>query len=220
MSTTLSQRAYARHRADLGMSGTTHRAVQKAIEDGRIAAALVRDVRGKVLGINPEIADREWASQTLGNANASTEQLSQAAALAHKARGSNMTSKGEKAVAAAQQRITAPPAPDNEPPLSGGSSASYASARAIKEGYEARLKKLEYDEKSGKLIPADRVKSDCFKAGAVVREALLNMPARLGAELASLTDAFEIERVLRQEVHAVLKMVSSEFARAAGIANE
>ncbi len=33
----LTQRAYGRHRAELGLTGTTHRAVQKAIERGRIS---------------------------------------------------------------------------------------------------------------------------------------------------------------------------------------
>lgn len=212
MAAPLSQRGYARHRAERGLVGTTHRAVQKAIEDGRIAAALVRDAAGKVAGIDPDKADRLWSDQTTGSANASTEQLSQAAAKAHAARGNNLSDKGRAA-------LSAPPAGSgaDDPPLTGGNAASYAQARAIKEAYEARLKKLDYDERSGKLIPADKVKADCFKAAVVVKEALLNMPPRIAAELASLSDPFEVERILRQEIHAVLDLCSREFGRAGGV---
>lgn len=54
-------REYARHRAELGLAGTTHRAVQVAIRDGRIVNA-VRD--GK---IDAAIADAEWNATTLTN---------------------------------------------------------------------------------------------------------------------------------------------------------
>lgn len=54
----LSQRAYARHR------GETHRAVQKAIEDGRLALSLTKDSRGHTKIISAEVADREWAANT------------------------------------------------------------------------------------------------------------------------------------------------------------
>lgn len=215
MAAPLSQRAYSRHRAERGLVGTTHRAVQKAIEDGRIAAALVHDASGKVLGIDPAIADRLWSEQTTGSANASTEQLSRAAAKSHAARGNTLSAKGRAALAA--DAAGAPSGQSEDPPLTGGSATSYAQARAIKEAYEARLKKLEYDEKSGKLIPADKVKADCFKAAVVVKEALLNLPIRIAPELASLTDPFEVERVLRQEIHAVLDLCSREFGRAGGV---
>lgn len=221
MAELMGQRAYARHRAELGMSGTTHRAVHKAIEDGRLSKSLVRDAEGKVVGINPAIADREWASNTVGSANATKEQLSTAAALSHASRGNKLTPKGQAAAAGRAPAQAAPPAaaPAGDEPLGSGNAASYAQARAVKEAYEARLKKLEYDEKSGRLVPADKVKADCFKAGVIVREALLNIPSRLSAELASLNDTFEVERILRQEIHAILELCTREFARAGGLAD-
>lgn len=216
MAESLSQRAYARHRGERGMTGATHRAVHKAIDDGRLKKCLVRDASGKVVGINPEIADREWASNTTGSQNATREQLSTAAALSHASRGNRLTTKG-RAAAAGSAPAPAAPASGGEEPLGGGNAASYAQARAVKEAYEARLKKLEYDEKSGRLVPADKVKADCFKAGVIVREALLNIPSRLSAELASLSDTFEVERILRQEIHGILELCTREFARAGGL---
>jgi len=55
----LSQRAYARHRKELGLRGATHTAVQKAIADGRIAEAVVN---GK---IDPSLADYLWSEGSL-----------------------------------------------------------------------------------------------------------------------------------------------------------
>lgn len=52
-------REYARHRKELGLVGTTHRAVQVAIRDGRIEKAIVD---GK---IDARIADAEWNDTTL-----------------------------------------------------------------------------------------------------------------------------------------------------------
>lgn len=52
-------REYARHRESRGLVGTTHRAVQVAIRDGRIVKAIVD---GK---IDAAIADEEWAGTTL-----------------------------------------------------------------------------------------------------------------------------------------------------------
>ena len=52
-------REYARHRESLGLVGTTHRAIQVAIRDGRLVKA-IRD--GK---IDAAIADAEWSDTTL-----------------------------------------------------------------------------------------------------------------------------------------------------------
>jgi len=54
-------REYARHRAELGLAGATHRSVQVAIRDGRLIKALTPD------GIDPKIADAEWDAVTLAN---------------------------------------------------------------------------------------------------------------------------------------------------------
>lgn len=52
-------REYARHRAELGLSGTTHQAVREAIRSCRLVRAIAG---GK---INAAIADEEWKGATL-----------------------------------------------------------------------------------------------------------------------------------------------------------
>jgi phage terminase Nu1 subunit (DNA packaging protein) len=71
----VSQRAYARHRAQLGLSGTTHRAVQKALLGGRIK------LNAEKL-IDTAVADKAWADNT---SEAHQRNLGQAAAAKAKA---------------------------------------------------------------------------------------------------------------------------------------
>lgn len=52
----LSRRAYARHRAERGLVGGTHTAVNDAVRSGRITL-----IDGK---IDPEVADIQWAGKT------------------------------------------------------------------------------------------------------------------------------------------------------------
>ena len=55
--------AYANHRKALGLRGTSHVAVIKAIERGRIMAPAV-ERKGHNWEINPELADQQWADTT------------------------------------------------------------------------------------------------------------------------------------------------------------
>jgi hypothetical protein len=55
--------AYANHRKALGLRGTSHVAVLKAIERGRIMAPAVQR-QGRGWEINAELADQQWADTT------------------------------------------------------------------------------------------------------------------------------------------------------------
>ena len=54
---------YANHRKALGLRGTSHVAVLKAIERGRLMAPAV-ERKGHGWEINPELADQQWADTT------------------------------------------------------------------------------------------------------------------------------------------------------------
>lgn len=83
-------------------------------------------------------------------------------------------------------------------------------SRAIKEAYLARLAKLEYEEKSGKLVPAADVKNEAFKVARVVRDNMLNIPDRISAELAATTDTVQIHKLLTDEIRKALEAISDE----------
>ena len=55
--------AYAKHRKDQGLRGTSHVAVLKAIESGRLTEPAVRKVDGR-WHIDATLADQQWAGNT------------------------------------------------------------------------------------------------------------------------------------------------------------
>lgn len=161
----VSQRAYARHR------GTTHRAVQKAIESGRIATH-----DGK---IDPAEADRMWELNT---------------------------DPGKPKGTATQRDadgVATPPA--GAPPDGGGGKLrdgglSYADARAVREAYAARLAKLDYEERSGKLVNADKVGEAWQQIVQASRTKVLALPSKIKTRIPKMTadDVAMIEQLVRE----------------------
>lgn len=181
----LSIRAYARHR------GVSHTAVRKALASGRITASDDGT-------IDPARADEAWATST---------NLS-------KPRNSVIgTSKAPRSTPASLR--TANGAVDVEPLSSPKSSAgpgrlasSYADSRAARESYLARLAKLEFEERSGKLVAADEVRAQVFALGRRMRDAMLALPDRVAPVLVAQADSAVIHRVLTVEIHTCLSELS------------
>jgi hypothetical protein len=179
----LSLRGYAKHR------GVTLKAVQKAIESGRIHT----NADGK---IDADRADAEWARNT----------------------GPKMR---RTAAAAPTPARTEHPRPE---PASGGG-LDYAMARAITANYEARLIKLDYEERIKKLVKADEVSIAGFNLYRMFRDQMLNLPDRVvGAVLAELREALRAaglspDAVSLEKVHGILmaevRSFLEEFADAA-----
>jgi len=61
---------------------------------------------------------------------------------------------------------------------------SFLQARAIFEYYRAQREKLEYERESGKLIDADLVKGQAFAVARIVRDSMMNVPARVASIIA------------------------------------
>jgi hypothetical protein len=86
-----------------------------------------------------------------------------------------------------------------EPERSEPSAASgldYFRARAIRENYLARLAKIEFEEKTAKLISRDEVQVAAFTKARTVRDNLLNIPDRLAATLAAESDADKVYQLM------------------------
>jgi len=84
-----------------------------------------------------------------------------------------------------------------------------AQAQTIKEQYMAALKKLEYEQKSKLLIPADDVRRDAEKIGGFVKSKLQAIPARIAALVAVEPDSFECEQILKKEINQILEELST-----------
>ena len=86
--------------------------------------------------------------------------------------------------------------------------AQYTKARAVREHYQARLAKLEYEEKVGSLISKDEVQVATFNQFRQYRDGMLNLPDRVAAMLAAESDAAKCYEILATEIRKAL----NEFA--------
>jgi len=183
-------------RATSGRPGTSHVAVLKAITTGRLARSVVRGPTGAVLGIVPDLADQEWVVTT------------------DPAKQRDLPA-GGRPPRPEQGFFEPAPAPAAAPlPGQGGpsSAVTFARARAIKEGFLARMAELEYRERTGALVEADEVRREAARAGREVRDAVLNAAGRLGPELAPITDPRDLTDRLVRALSGVLKKVAETQA--------
>ena len=88
----------------------------------------------------------------------------------------------------------------SRPPLAPRSRQS----RAVRETYLARLAKIEFEERSGKLLSRDEVTVTAFTVARTVRDNLLNIPDRVAAMLAAETDPGRVHQILSEEIRKAL----------------
>jgi hypothetical protein len=93
----------------------------------------------------------------------------------------------------------------------GAPRSSFAEARTAEMVFRARLRKLEFETKSGKFISADEVKVKWYTLARQIRDKALAMPAKLAPQLAALTDVAEIRDLLDAEVTAFLRGLQQEI---------
>jgi hypothetical protein len=86
----------------------------------------------------------------------------------------------------------------------------YTKARAVREHYQARLAKIEYEERVARLVSKDEVQVAAFNTHRVIRDAMLNIPDRVAAMLAAETDEAKCHEMLSTEIRKAL----NEFADA------
>ena len=82
---------------------------------------------------------------------------------------------------------------------------SYSQSRAIREAYRAKITRLEFEERKGRLLDADTVRMDVFKQARAARDQLLAIPHRLAPVLAALSDPREIESAMETEMRKALE---------------
>jgi len=180
----LSIRAYAQHR------GVSHTAVAKAIKAGRIS----KEPDGT---IDPAKADAQWARNTLPSQSLNTGAAKPAAKVA--------TPPVSTSVATGSSRELQPPVETGRIRIS---APDYQTSRAIREAYAARLAKLEYEERTAKLISSDEVEMRTFNLARRLRDRMQTLPRRLAAALAAEQDPRVIEQRLDDEIRQALEELS------------
>jgi hypothetical protein len=173
-------RAYARHR------GVSLRAVQKALKSGRISTR--EDGR-----LDAEVTDANWARNTAPRPQpASKPTTATATAPPQSVHHHSETQRPET-----QRREPAEP-----PRLESG--LEYSKARAVRESYLARLAKIDFEERTEKLVSADEVRVASFNRFRQFRDGMLNIPDRLAAVLAAETNPRQVHELLATEIRKAL----------------
>jgi hypothetical protein len=179
----MSLRAYARHR------GVSLRAVQKALSSGRIAAR--EDGR-----LDADVADTNWARNTAPRPRPASKPVSKGPIK-------------EVASPASPHHSDSPRREPTEPPkLESG--LEYSKARAVRESYLARLAKIDFEERTEKLVSRDEIQVAAFNRYRTFRDGMLNIPDRLAAVLAAEADPRQVHEMLATEIRKAL----TEFADA------
>jgi len=88
----------------------------------------------------------------------------------------------------------------NSPRTDDGLSTPYHKSKIMKTTYDAMLKKLEYEERAGKLISRAQVEADVFAAARTSRDHLLMIPKRVAPRIIGLKTISDIEYILSQEI--------------------
>lgn len=71
--------------------------------------------------------------------------------------------------------------------------------------YEAEIKRIESDEKAGRLVERDAIEKKAFELGRMVREKILSIPARVAAQVVGEEDVGKIEIKLQMELEDALR---------------
>lgn len=79
-------------------------------------------------------------------------------------------------------------------------STDYAKARTADQIYSARMKKLRYEQAAKKLAPVCDIEAASFKEMRIIRDACLNIPARIAAQLAAETSEHRVYQLLEDEI--------------------
>lgn len=82
---------------------------------------------------------------------------------------------------------------------------SLAQNRNIREFYSARIAKLEYEQRLGKLVPKDELRLKLAKLHLAVRDNLRTIPDRIAPVLAAETDQAKIHAMLLKEIGRALE---------------
>lgn len=200
----ISLREYARRRR------CALRAVQRAIESGRITEPAIRRQGQRVTGVDPHQADIDWATRTDPVQAARHGKLNLLPEVAGSAAPPAMSSAAPSSEGAGPggQGTTAAPSRDER-------GEDYHEHRATREKAEAALANLRLQEKLGQLCSVVEVRKAQFEAARLVQTAMLRLPGRLAAMLAAEADPVKVEALLDREIRRELDGLADRAAERA-----
>ena len=81
-------------------------------------------------------------------------------------------------------------------------------SRAVRETYNAKLARLDYEERTSKLLNAEEVAREAVEVARRVRTRMFGIPGQMAEALASETDSRAIEHLLTKELRTALEELS------------
>jgi hypothetical protein len=87
---------------------------------------------------------------------------------------------------------------------------SYQQSRAVKEIYNAKLTKLQFEKESKKLVSVNEVKIAAFNMARITRDRILNIPDRVIPNLVNRSDIHEMKKILKDELIKALEEISTK----------
>jgi len=85
---------------------------------------------------------------------------------------------------------------------------SLAESQRQKALYDAAIRKLDLDERSGEIIKKEDVEKQYFEIARRVRDSILNVPSRISAEISSMTDVHLVSEKMITELTSALEELS------------
>ena len=86
----------------------------------------------------------------------------------------------------------------------------YTKARAVREHYQARLAKIDYEERIAKLVSGQEVQVAAYNKFRQFRDAMINIPDRVAAMLAAETVEATVHALLTAEIRKALNDFADE----------
>ena len=168
--------------------GVALSAVQKAIATGRIHP----EPDGS---IDPAKADAQWDRHTR-TAQPTTPRVT--------------TARPPPVAQHASQPAAPPPMPQASDDARG---VDYHKARAVRETYSARLAKLEFEERTGKLISKDEVDIKYFQLARQLRDRMQQIPRKVAPEIVALVVADPDVRGVTDILDVAIREALEDLAR-------
>jgi hypothetical protein len=103
---------------------------------------------------------------------------------------------------------TAPPSRMGTDSLPQAGGASFGQARTIEMVFRAKLRRLEFETKQGRLIEAEAVRKRIAEHVRALRDGLLGLPDRLSSSLAAENDPRKIHVLLKTELTRELEALA------------
>ena len=108
--------------------------------------------------------------------------------------------------------VDPPPAQASPRPVAeplGQAGASFGQARTIEMVFRAKLRRLEFETKQGRLIEAEAVRKTVADAVRSLRDGILGLPDRLATVLAAESDSKKVHVTLKTELSRELEALAN-----------